>query len=268
MEPNAILSADPLDLLFENRNKNYGAYTLRKYYDRRLMTGLAVSLSAGSIFFCLLNLGPKPLPVTDVTLLPDVVLKNPPVAPTVKPKLPVVRQRIIHSATVSDAVYRIVPDRLADKPIHMIEELDKAQIGVSELAGPPETGMPAAGAGNGTGTETPAVVKEVVREIYKIADVMPHFPGGQEALMRFLSRNLRMPEGAEAGTKVSVLATFVVGTDGKVKQAEMTRSGGERFDAEVKRVLAKMPAWIPGKMGQRTVAVYFTLPVQFVVPEE
>jgi protein TonB len=105
-------------------------------------------------------------------------------------------------------------------------------------------------------------------EVLRIAEVMPEFPGGIEALKRFLIRNLHMPENnLEEGEQVKVIARFVVGADGKVRDIEITLPAEAQFNTEVKRVIAKMPDWKPGSQNHRNVAVYYNLPVNFVRPE-
>jgi periplasmic protein TonB len=104
--------------------------------------------------------------------------------------------------------------------------------------------------------------------ILEFAEVMPEFPGGVEGLKRFLLKNLHMPDNnLEAGTQVKVLARFVVGADGKVRNIEVTQPVQEMFAVEVKRVILKMPDWKPGVQNHRHVAVYFTLPVNFMAAE-
>ena len=76
-----------------------------------------------------------------------------------------------------------------------------------------------------------------------------------------------MPENnLEEGTHVKVIARFVVGSDGGVRDIEITLPSEPEFNAEVKRVIAKMPDWKPGAQNHRNVAVYFNLPVNFVQP--
>jgi protein TonB len=104
--------------------------------------------------------------------------------------------------------------------------------------------------------------------VLDIAEIMPEFPGGTEALKRFLIRNLRMPENnLEEGAQVKVIARFVVGADGRVRDIEIILPADAEFNAEVKRVIAKMPDWKPGSQNHRNVAVYFNLPVNFMRPE-
>ncbi|HEY4155800.1 MAG TPA: energy transducer TonB [Puia sp.] len=96
---------------------------------------------------------------------------------------------------------------------------------------------------------------------------MPEFPGGTEALRRYLSRNLRMPDTEkESGSQVRVIVKFVVGPDGRVTGINTILSGGKAFDEEVQRVISRMPTWKPGIQNGRKVSVYFNLPVNFVIP--
>jgi len=94
--------------------------------------------------------------------------------------------------------------------------------------------------------------------------VMPSYPGGMDALKRFLQRNLTNPRDLEENEIVSVKMKFVVGYDGKLKGFETIQDGGEEFNKEVLRVLKKMPAWVPGKSNGQNVSVYYTIPVKFV----
>ena len=97
---------------------------------------------------------------------------------------------------------------------------------------------------------------------------MPEYPGGIEALKRYLLKNLRMPDAnAEPGTIVKVIARFVVGADGKVNNIEIVQAADNIYNEEVKRVISKMPDWKPGSQNHRNVAVYFNLPVNFVSAE-
>ena len=99
------------------------------------------------------------------------------------------------------------------------------------------------------------------------AEVMPVYPGGNEALRKFLERNLKTPESAESGQTISVKMRFVVGFDGTLKSFETIQDGGAEYNNEVIRVLKKMPQWIPGKTKGENVSVYFTIPVKFTAIE-
>ena len=99
------------------------------------------------------------------------------------------------------------------------------------------------------------------------ADVMPAYPGGMDALRKFLQKNLQNPEDIAEGEEVLVKIKFVVGYDGKLQGFDVVKDGGRAFNQEVVRVLKKMPEWIPGKSNGQNVAVYYTIPVRFMVSD-
>lgn len=93
---------------------------------------------------------------------------------------------------------------------------------------------------------------------------MPDFPGGQDALLKFLSANIQYPDTArKAGIEGRVVSRFVVGTDGTIEDIQIQRGLSPECDAEVIRVIKAMPQWIPAKQNGQMVKVYYTLPVSF-----
>ena len=271
MEPIDMLRADPLDILFENRNKSYGAYPLRKFYSKRLYISMGITLSVVvlSSFLYLYfhtNTGVRLInPFPEMHLYPvDLTPHEKPVIPPLRPSAP---RPPVSTQKVTTLV--IVPDNKIIPPIATVNELNNAIIGVKTLAGGPDNGeMP----NNGNSqVATAAQTNESVEskpEIFDRAEVMPEFPGGIEALKRFLLRNLRMPEtNLDPGSVVRVIARFVVGADGRVRDIEITLVADAVYNIEVRRVISKMPDWKPGSQNHRSVAVYFNLPVNFVGAE-
>jgi len=102
-------------------------------------------------------------------------------------------------------------------------------------------------------------------QIYDRVDVMPQFPGGEAALMKFLGDNICYPPKAvEKGTQGRVVLRFIVTPDGSIANVEAVKPLDSSFcDNEAMRVIKKMPKWIPGKENGEPVYVYFTLPVTF-----
>jgi protein TonB len=95
-------------------------------------------------------------------------------------------------------------------------------------------------------------------------DVLPAYPGGMDALKKFLEKHLQNPKEMEEGESVTVKVKFVVGYDGKLQSFVTVQDGGEEFNKEVIRVLKKMPAWVPGKAKGENVSVYYIIPIKFV----
>ena len=113
------------------------------------------------------------------------------------------------------------------------------------------------------------VVQEVVQEdetIYDAPQVMASFPGGEEALYKWLYKNLKYPPRCQdQGVQGRVMVKFVVNKDGSIQNVIVTRSPDQDLANEAVRVVKSMPAWIPAKQGNKTVRSYFNLPVTFKI---
>jgi protein TonB len=107
--------------------------------------------------------------------------------------------------------------------------------------------------------------EEEEEEIFMIVESMPEFPGGQQAMMRYIAENIKYPVIAqENGIQGRVICQFVVEKDGKVSDIQVVRSSGEAsLDKEAQRVIGSMPKWKPGKQRGKPVRVKYTLPVNF-----
>lgn len=122
---------------------------------------------------------------------------------------------------------------------------------------------------NVTSQEETQTVKKTVQnsdkeEIVKVAEVMPKFPGGEAALMKFLMENVRYPQEAkEKNVQGAVIAQFVVQADGSVGTVKIVKKVDPLLDAEAVRVLKSLPKFEPGKIDGKPVSVWYTLPIQF-----
>ncbi len=103
-------------------------------------------------------------------------------------------------------------------------------------------------------------------ENYNVVEQMPEFPGGQDAMMKFISKNLRYPENAvENNVEGKVVVKFIVNTQGAIRDIEVISKikYGYGLEEEAIRVLKIMPRWTPGKLNGKPVNVYFSLPISF-----
>ncbi|MBQ7258791.1 MAG: energy transducer TonB [Paludibacteraceae bacterium] len=109
------------------------------------------------------------------------------------------------------------------------------------------------------------VEEEEEEVVFVVVESMPEFPGGQQALFKFLSENVKYPVIAqENGIQGRVICQFVVNRDGSIVDVEVVRSGGDAsLDKEAVRVIKSMPKWKPGKQRGKAVRVKYTLPVNF-----
>ena len=116
---------------------------------------------------------------------------------------------------------------------------------------------------------TPIIVEEEEIEeeqIFTIVEDQPTFPGGDAALMQYLTNNLRYPTMArEAGIQGTVFVTFVVERDGSITDVRILRGVGGGLDEEAVRVVRNMPRWTPGRQRGQAVRVQFNLPIRFVL---
>lgn len=280
MRADTVLQSDLLDILFEHRNKEYGAYTLRKEYNHRLMIALTAMFSIvilffGWFFFNNNKSGNNGLAavlkddsvVIHIIEVPKEPLPPPPPPPAAKPQPPV--------ATIKVTPPIIVPDDLATDPPPPVDKLEKddALICDKTAEGEKPNGITPVStpSGNGSGPvqSQSAPEPEAENKVLTFAEKMPEFPGGTQALIRFLSKNLRVPEEkVEPGQQVKVPVKFVVDKDGKLTDVQFPGTPDEEFKTEIRRVMNKMPKWIPGSQNGKPVAVYFNIPIVFQVTDQ
>jgi len=262
-----ILKSDLLDILFDKRNKSYGAYVLRKFYPNRIKTSLLIMLSlvimlAAFTFLPDKKISAETYVVEEVTLKYQVIDKTEEAAkPTPKNAAAAVPSQVKPTSTIA-----IVPEK---DSVEKFRDVSQLATGSKEIIGEPGFGDP----GPGDKKQGEVLPKESVPAVALIAgptdnpDIQASFPGGDKELIKFLQRNLRSPEDMEQGEMVEVTIKYVVGFDGNLQSFMVVKDGGELFNNEVIRVLKKMPKWNPGKKGGQNVPVYYTIPVKFTTSE-
>jgi protein TonB len=268
MNAEKILQSNLLDILFENRNKQYGAYALRRQYNKQLYKALGFIFLI-TVLMLLLSQVRKvveksfiyKIKETEITVLPPEIPR-----PPVVPKAPAPRPAGANAATVPFTNnLRITKDSMDIIPLPA--NLDSVAIGSVSSPGDGKK-IIGQGAGPIVGRGENTVIEAIDKEKpLPFAEVMPAFPGGKNALQKFLEKNLKSPADIEEGDFVSVKIKFIVGYDGVLKGFELVEDGGKLFNNEVIRVLKKMPQWIPGKSKGENVSVYYTIPVKFTAAE-
>jgi TonB family protein len=102
--------------------------------------------------------------------------------------------------------------------------------------------------------------------IYDVVPKMPQFPGGEKALLDFISHKLKYPSEAQINAiQGTVIVRFVVGSDGTVTKVEVIRAVSQSLDDEAMRVVASLPDWTPGEVNGTKVSVRYTLPIKFLL---
>jgi periplasmic protein TonB len=267
------------DIIFRNRNKSYGAYSLRTDYQRVISRALIIGIG----LFCLAILTPmiwakvnRTEKVDKIYKVTDVDFPPPPkdeIVPPVKPETPPPPQVEQPRKTITFLPPEIVIDeKVNEEPIPDQDLLNNttAQISNKTQDGSDEP-IPVddPDAGKGTEPAQPVEVKVDEKDIeWMIVEQMPEYAGGNAALSKFLQKNLRYPNpAASAGVSGKVYVQFVVGQDGAISKVDILKGLGFGCDEEAERVIKLMPHWSAGKQSGRAVAVKFTLPISFQLAE-
>ena len=259
------MNSDVLDIVFEKRNKLYGAYTLRKFYNNRLIKSLAVTLGAVTVLSAFTFIPEKEQVFVSVTEVTMGTVK--PKETEAKKEVPKQPLKAPQSSQKNFPNPVIVDDKM--KPDSMQEIKPTDMIGTANIIVPGDSKAGIIGETTNVsdgGVEPPKPSEPPVDVTTPIdnPEIEPAYPGGINALRKFLERNLVNPTEMEQGEMVAVNVKFVVGYDGKLQKFIVVKDGGDIFNNEVIRVLKKMPQWIPGKSRGQNVAVYFTIPIKFV----
>lgn len=277
MTNNEMMRADMLDILFQNRNRSYGAYTLRREYDKRLSIALFAGLFLVGCFIVItrftsknesvVTVNPKEALLLKEVKMPKQEIKQPEKQKEItKPKAPAVKKTVV--ATVKHTPPVITPDDKVKEPAKANDDIAGKQIGTTTTPGKPDDGTvkqpatPSTG-GNGGGTVN-AGPAQPAQPDFVIQEKDPEFPGGQEAFKKFMARYLVTPESLEAGEMKTVRIKFKVDKDGSVNSFEIVNSAGSEFDSEVVRVCKKMPKWVPAIQNGINVPVHYVIPVTFM----
>ena len=225
------------DIVFEGRNKEYGAYFIRQIYSKNVVlswllmlafTGVVIAYPTIAEFFK--SRGPKEdvskLKQTVVTLdQPPPIMPNQPPPPRLEVPPPV--------KTLKYVAPKVTTKEVVEEEIPTIEEIKKTEISTETTEGP-ETVV----------FEEP--VKEVVDngddQIYTVVEQQPEFPGGMEAMMKFIQKNMKYPAQARRmGTEGRVFIGFVVNLDGKITDVTTVKGISMDCDKEAARVINMMP---------------------------
>ena len=264
MTNNELLKADMLDILFEHRNKNYGAYALRKNYNERLGKALGISLALvlSSLVFLFFSNRDKnnsgPIVNKDGVVISQVEIPE-------KIPEPEVQRPQTNEVQQVNSVNNIVIADVTD--MNEQSEIREAAIGTQDVVGDPPLD-PNTVINDPQPQPQSQPQSQPEPEPLPKPSYPPSFPGGTSAWTSYLQKFLRTPDELEAGQRIEVLVKFWVETDGSVSRFEVVKSGGNAFDKEVLRVMKKMPKWEAAMQNGEKIAVSFTQPVIFVGQEE
>ena len=269
-----LIDKNWVELVFDGRNKEYGAYVLRKETGMRniksmlLVFAVIIAIMAGvAAKVAIENAFPKKVAIeTDVELTKLAEKKE----VKVEKKAPVkveeqkVVEKVKSSVKFTPPVIKKDDEVKPEEELKSQEDLNKTNtaIGSFDVKGNDETGGEVLKAKEVIAQPEPP--KEEETKVFDVVEVMPTFPGGQQALFEWLSQNIKYPVVAEEnGVQGRVIVTFVVERNGSITDVQVAKSVDPSLDKEAVRVVKAMPHWIPGKQNGSAVRVKFTVPVTF-----
>jgi len=251
------------DIVFEDRNKEYGAFELRKQSSKRHLMALISTVVLFTLALVAPTLLDKIIPeqeeaMVEVTSLSDLKLDEKKVE---KPK----EMFLEEPPPVLKSTIKFTPPIITNEPIDE-EDLMKTQEVLTEA----KTKISII---DNVGSEDPDAIDpteldiiDEPDEVFMVVEQMPDFPGGTEALLKFIQSNLRYPQiAADNGITGRVYLSFVVNTDGSIVDIQVMRGISRECDAEAVRVIKSMPKWIPGRQNGTAVRVKYTVPIVYVL---
>jgi len=275
-----LSSKEWCDLIFEGKNKEYGAYTLRSGSVKRHTFAITVVLAVLAAILTLLiliitgvfktaedvedaNAGQQAVTVasSEVEEEPEdeqVIEELPEPEPEVQ-----YEEEVTASQAVTELVIAEEVDK--DREVKEVDVTDTRSFGAEDVAGKEDVNKE-------------AVVKEVIDEPKPVetkpkheepvsiamVEQKPQFPGGDAAMYAWLGNNIIYPAAAsEDGASGKVTVAFVVEKDGRISNVRVVRGKHPALDAEALRVVKKMPKWTPGRNNGQPVRVTYNLPVNF-----
>ncbi|MEO5979566.1 MAG: energy transducer TonB [Chryseolinea sp.] len=262
MKTEAAAKLEWEDIIFEDRNKDYGAYFLRKTYSKHVVLGWVITILVAGLLFAspyIIELikGAQAKETTEVRtikytdLAPPPPIQNTPPPPQVNIPPPV------------KTIIKFLPPKVTDKEIveeeemPTIEEIKQNDVGAEDVVGTGEVVF-----------DEP--VAEVAKEsndddmIFTVVEQQAEFPGGMEALVKFLQKNVKYPAIARRmNVEGSVFVSFVVDRAGAISDIAIVKGISAECDKEAARVVGLMPPWKPGKQNGKAVKSRFVLPVKF-----
>ncbi len=276
MEINKILSADILDILFDGRNKEYGAYDLRKTYNKRIqiamigMLLLCALLIGGALVANSTKKGKADIVVADMTLENVNKEEKKPEPP---PPPPPPKQEPPKVEITKFTPPKIVKDEEVkpDEEIKEVEKLEDTKIGTINQEGAKDEGIVAPPVEKGTGVVEAPKVEEDYDKVFTVVQIAAEFPGGLPAWQKYLERNLNRDLPVENGAppgKYTVVVSFIVSKDGGISDVAAENDPGYGTKAEAIRVITKGPKWKPAVQNGRNVIYRHKQSITFVVSEE
>ena len=268
-----------VDMVFAGKNKEYGAYQLRKGTSGRNIKALLIVIIAAALvggFLAWKVIEQKQaeeqqayMEAMELAKLQEQAKKEKKKPEPIKPKVEQKKEIPVARETQKFTAPVIKKDELVkeENQVKQMDQLDdKVAVGTENKEGVKDRTVEAVRNDIAVAAPPPppAPKPEVANKVFDVVEEMPSFPGGQGALMAFLSSNIKYPVVAqENGVQGRVIVGFVVEKDGSISDVKVMRSVDPSLDREAQRVVKAMPKWKPGKQNGSAVRVKYTVPVVF-----
>ena len=268
ISPNATLD----DIVFANRNKAYGAFSLRKGYradvTKATLIGAALfvlAMFAPAILSKLASDDKEELVEVNVDLMN---IPPPPIDPTEPPPPPPppIEQPKVNTVKFLPPEVKKDEEVPEETPPPTVEEIKEAVVANKTIEGDPNANeiivAPEAIAAPSKGTVVEAAPEP--EKVFTVVEQQPEFPGGTAEMYKYLGKNIKYPSAASrANVSGRVFMSFVVNVDGSIQDVAVLKGLGFGCDEEAIRVVKAMPKWKPGKQSGRAVRVKYNLPINF-----
>ena len=268
-----------VEMVFAGKNKEYGAYQLRKGTSGRNIKALLILVIAAALvggFLAWKVIEQKQteeqqayMEAMELAKLQQQAKKEEKKKEPVKPKIEMKKEIPVARETQKFTAPVIKKDELVKEgnQVKQMDKLDdKVAVGTENKEGVKDRTVEAVRNDIAVAAPPPppAPKPEVATKIFDVVEEMPSFPGGNGALMSYLASNIKYPVVAqENGVQGRVIVSFVVERDGSISDVRVARSVDPSLDREAQRVVKSMPRWKPGKQNGSAVRVKYTVPVVF-----
>lgn len=268
-----------VEMVFAGKNKEYGAYQLRKGTSGRNIKALLILVIAAALvggFLAWKVIEQKQaeeqqayMEAMELAKLQQQAKKEEKKKEPVKPKVEMKKEIPVARETQKFTAPVIKKDELVkeENQVKQMDKLDdKVAVGTENKEGVKDRTVEAVRNDIAVAAPPPppAPKPEVATKIFDVVEEMPSFPGGNGALISYLASNIKYPVVAqENGVQGRVNVSFVVERDGSISDVRVARSVDPSLDREAQRVVKSMPRWKPGKQNGSAVRVKYTVPVVF-----
>ncbi len=254
------------EIIFEHRNKAYGAYELRTHYTTNINRALFIGVGCFGLMLLTNFLFARQKEESQLIVVEHNPIKLPnELLPELEKPKEVEPPKVEQKSTIAFVEPVVVEETTHESPPPSPDEMEGKIISNETIKGTDSDEIAAA-----PPTEVKSVEKTIVElpeednTAFITVEVQPSFMGGNSEMYKFLSKNLKYPTAAQrANIQGKVFLSFIVEKDGSITDIETMRGIGFGCDEEAMRVVKLMPKWIAGKQNGRNVRVKFTIPVFF-----